>query len=118
ASANAMDQLLDSLLDISRLDAGVMTPVVRAFDPRPVLERIVAEQASAARSRGLQLRLRASAGWVRSGPMLFGRIVGNLVSNAVRHTHDGTILVACRRRGAHLRVEVRDNGPGIAPESQ
>lgn len=118
ASANAMDQLLDSLLDISRLDAGVMTPVVRAFDPRPVLERIVAEQASAARSRGLQLRLRANAGWVRSDPMLFERIVGNLVSNAVRHTHDGTILVACRRRGAHLRVEVRDNGPGIAPESQ
>jgi len=120
ASASAMDQLLDSLLDISRLDAGALTPTLRVFDPGPILERIRDEQAAAAGARELVLRLRLGAAplSVRSDPMLFERIVSNLVSNAVRHTRNGTILIACRRRGDTLRVEVRDNGPGIALESQ
>lgn len=118
ASAGAMEQLLDSLLDISRLDAGVLTPAVRSFDPAPILMRIRDEQAPAADGRIIRLRLSAGRDWVRSDPMLFERIIGNLVSNAVRHTHKGTILIACRRRGNRLRVEVRDNGPGIATESQ
>jgi len=118
ASAAAMEQLLDSLLDISRLDAGVLTPAVRNFDPTPILARISDEQTPAAQGRAIRLRLHAATGWVRSDPMLFERIVGNLVSNAVRHAREGMILIACRRRGDRLRIEVRDNGPGIATESQ
>mgnify|MGYP001446450192 FL=1 len=120
ASASAMEQLLDSLLDISRLDAGVLVPVVRSFDPAPILERIRDEQRPAARARGIRLYLRqpATQRYVRSDPMLFERIVGNLVSNAVRHTRDGSILIACRGRGDALRVEVRDDGPGIPAEFQ
>jgi CheY-like chemotaxis protein len=120
ASADAMEQLLDSLLDISRLDAGVLVPAIRSFDPAPILERIRDEQLPAARARGIRLHLRlpATAQHTRSDPMLFERIVGNLVSNAVRHTRDGTVLIACRSHGGKLRVEVRDNGPGIPVESQ
>ncbi|ENO90671.1 hybrid sensor histidine kinase/response regulator [Thauera linaloolentis] len=118
ASADAMEQLLDSLLDISRLDAGVLVPAIRSFDPVPILERIRDEQMPAAHGRGIRLRLRTIPAHVRSDPMLFERIVGNLVGNAVRHTRDGSILVACRSRGDTLRVEVRDNGPGIPAESQ
>ena len=119
-SASAMDQLLDSLLDISRLDAGVLTPELHTFDPAPILARIHAEQAATATAHGIRLRLRPgrSHNHVYSDPMLFERIVGNLVGNAVRHTRDATVLIACRRRGDMLRVEVRDSGPGIARESQ
>lgn len=119
-SASAMDQLLDSLLDISRLDAGVLTPELRTFDPAPILVRIDAEQAAAAAARGIRLRLRLGRSHKRvySDPVLFERIMVNLVGNAVRHTRDTTVLIACRRRGDMLRVEVRDSGPGIAHESQ
>ncbi len=120
ASASAMEQLLDSLLDISRLDAGVLTPKLRTFDPRPILARIHDAQAAASFAHGIRLRLRlgTTQPLVYSDPVLFERIVGNLVGNAVRHTRNATVLIACRQRGDLLRVEVRDNGPGIALESQ
>ena len=118
ASAEAMENLLDSLLDISRLDAGVLNPVTRNFGVQHLLERIVTNQRPAAEDRGLRLILRPTASWVCSDPVLLERIVVNLVSNAIRYTPRGTILIACRRRGDRLRIEVRDSGVGIPPESQ
>ena len=117
-STDAMEGLLDSLLDISRLDAGVLTPEITVFDMHAKLEHIVAAQSSAASARGLRLRLRCTPCWARSDALLFERIVANLVSNAIRYTPQGVVLVACRRRGERLRVEVRDSGLGIAPEDQ
>ncbi len=118
ASAEAMNNLLESLLDMSRLDAGVLTPNRQRFALQPVLARIAAEQRASAEERGLRLKLRPSTHWAESDPVLFERIVTNLVSNAIRYTPRGTILIAVRRRGALLRVEVRDSGIGIAPDSQ
>ena len=118
ASTEAMEGLLDSLLDISRLDAGVLTPEPSVFDMHAKLEHIVAGQTSAAAARGLDLRLRCQPCWAVSDPLLFERIVANLVGNAIRYTPQGRVLVTCRRRGERLRVEVRDSGPGIAADDQ
>ena len=118
ASAAAMEDLLDSLLDISRLDAGALQPKVRSFALQPLIEHIAEDSRSTAEARNLRLRVRPCAAWVRSDPILLQRILTNLVSNAVRYTHDGSVLVACRRRGQRIRLEVRDSGVGIAPEAQ
>lgn len=117
-SAQAVEDLLDSLLDISKLDAGVLCPSPRPFPLQPVFDRVEAAQRPAARERGLALRLRQTAHWGLSDPVLFERVLSNLVSNAVRYTRHGSVLVACRRRGDQLRIEVRDSGIGIPPESQ
>lgn len=118
ASAEAMENLLDSLLDISKLDAGVLEPHISIFPLQPILDRIAAEQRPRADTQDLLLRTRPTPLWVESDPVLFERIIGNLVSNAVRYTRKGRILIACRRRGERVRIEVRDNGVGIAAEAQ
>lgn len=118
ASAEAMEDLLDSLLDISRLDAGVLQASVRAFPLQPVLERIAATQRAAASDARVSLRIRPTDAWGASDPVLFERILGNLVSNAVRYSPAGKVLVACRRRGDTWRIEVRDNGIGIPQHAQ
>ncbi|MBR0567918.1 response regulator [Azoarcus sp. L1K30] len=118
ASAEAMDNLLDSLLDISKLDAGVLHPSPRAFELHPILERIAASQRPAAEERELRLKARHTACWAYSDPVLFERIITNLVSNAIRYTEAGSILIACRKRGDKVRIEVRDSGLGIPAESQ
>lgn len=119
ASADAMEKLLDSLLDVSRLDAGVLRPTMRVFELRALLTRIVAAHEPAAAERGLRLGLRACDAWVRSDPLLIERIVSNLISNAIRYTRKGGVLLACRRQGDGLvRIEVRDSGIGIPAERQ
>lgn len=118
ASAEAMENLLDSLLDISKLDAGVVTSSPRAFALGPLFERIGSEYAHAARERGLRLRVPATTLWINSDPVLFERILINLVGNALRYTPQGAIMVTARRRGDHALIEVRDSGVGIDPENQ
>lgn len=118
ASAGAIENLLDSLLDISRLDADVVRPNVRAFALQPLLDRIATEERPGAPAGELELKARPTDAWISSDPVLFERILGNLVGNAVRYTRKGRVLVACRRRGDRLRIEVRDNGMGIPAESQ
>src|SRR5207237_2829343 len=82
-----------------------------------LLQKIETTFDQAARETGLRLRVRRSDAWVRSDAMLLERILLNLVSNAVRYTSRGGIVVGCRRRGEMLRIEVWDSGPGI-PEDQ
>lgn len=118
ASAGAIENLLDSLLDISRLDADVVRPNIRPFALQPLLDRIATEERPGAQGGELELKARPTEAWISSDPVLFERILGNLVSNAVRYTPKGRVLVACRRRGNRLRIEVRDNGIGIPVESQ
>lgn len=118
ASAEAMDNLLDSLLDISKLDAGVLHPKPRAFALHPILERVAAGLRPAAEDRDLRLKARQTSLWGYSDPVLFERIINNLVSNAIRYTVRGSILITCRKRGHAVRIEVRDSGLGIPPESQ
>lgn len=117
AARKELDEMFNSLLDISRLDAGMLTPKITEFPIAHLLQKIERTFNQATREKGLQLRIRRSNAWVRSDPMLLERILLNLVSNAVRYTLRGGIIVGCRRRGETLRIEVWDTGPGI-PEDQ
>lgn len=116
--AQSLDNLFDGLLDISKLDANAVEPDVDVFPLAPVFNRLRIQFAPQATAKGLELRVVASTAFVRSDAMLLERILRNLVSNAVRYTVRGKILVGCRRMGAKLRIAVYDTGPGIAPEHQ
>ncbi len=118
ASVAAMRNLLDGLLDISKLDAGVLTPHFEDFPINPLLQRMESSFGSAAREKGLTLRAVPSRLVVRSDSMLLERIVLNLVSNAIRYTARGGIVVGCRRRGGRARIEVWDSGMGIPADKQ
>ncbi|BBO14598.1 MULTISPECIES: MASE1 domain-containing protein [Bradyrhizobium] len=117
ATRKEMDEMFNSLLDISRLDAGMLIPYITEFPIGRLLQKSETAFDQATREKGVRLRVRPSDAWVRSDAMLLERILLNLVSNAVRYTLKGGILVGCRRRGEMLRIEVYDTGPGI-PEDQ
>jgi signal transduction histidine kinase/ActR/RegA family two-component response regulator len=114
-STQALDSLFNAILDISRLDAGVVEPAPVAFPLHPLIERITDDHAEEALAKGLELRCAPTRAVVRSDPILVERILRNLVSNAVKHTERGRVLVGCRK-GSPLRVEVWDTGPGIAAD--
>lgn len=117
ASAAAMEALLDSLLDISRLDAGALQPRIQPVELQGVFERVAASILRAASEHDVRLVIRTTGAWVESDPILLERVVANLVGNAVRYAPGGRVLIACRRRGERWRIEVRDNGIGIAADS-
>jgi signal transduction histidine kinase/CheY-like chemotaxis protein len=117
AARKEMVEMFNALLDISRLDAGILTPKITEFPIARLLQKIETTFDQATREKGLRLRVRGSDAWVRSDAMLLEPILLNLVSNAVRYTLRGGIIVGCRRRGEMLRIEVWDSGPGI-PEDQ
>jgi signal transduction histidine kinase len=113
ATVCEMTEMFNSLLDISKLDAGVLTPKIVEFPIARLLQKLEATFDQAAREKGLRLRVMPSDAWVRSDALLLERILLNLVSNAMRYTLRGGIIVGCRRRGKTLRIEVWDSGPGI-----
>jgi signal transduction histidine kinase/integral membrane sensor domain MASE1/CheY-like chemotaxis protein len=113
AAVGEMNEMFDSLLDVSKLDAGVLTPKIVAFPIARLLQRVETTFGQATRDKGLDLRVVRSEVWVRSDALLLERILLNLVSNAVRYTSRGGIIVGCRRRGETLRIEVWDSGSGI-----
>jgi len=116
--AGTMCEMFRSLLDIARLDAAVMSASRQSFAMQPMLDRAVEQFEAQARAKGLGLRVRPTGAWVRSDPRLLQRILDNLVSNAVRYTGSGQILIACRRLPAgRIRLAVYDSGPGV-DESQ
>jgi signal transduction histidine kinase/FixJ family two-component response regulator len=117
ASVTAMNDLFNALLDISKLDAGALAPNLTRFPVADLLKHIEATFARAAREKGLRLRFARSEAWVESDFILLQRILLNLVSNAVRYTDRGGVVVGCRRRGDRLRIEVWDSGIGI-PKDQ
>ncbi len=112
-----MSEMFTALLDTSKLDAGVVETNVTAFPIGQLLQRIEGVFGGPAREKGLSLKVVPSTAWVRSDAVLLERVLLNLVSNAVRYTRQGGIVVGCRRRGQELCFEVRDTGPGI-PEDQ
>jgi signal transduction histidine kinase/CheY-like chemotaxis protein len=116
AALHSVDDLLSSLLEIARLDVAPPAIEPRDFSVRRFLERIVAEHSAEARHRRLRLDLIGSEALVRTDPRLLERIVRNLLSNALRYTPTGLVLVAIRKRPTRLRLEVRDSGIGIPRE--
>jgi signal transduction histidine kinase len=118
-SVEAMSGLLDSLLDISKLDAGVIEPQVQEFTIDALLHRIVQDFSPIALKRNITFRVHPIDATVLSDPILLERILTNLISNAIRYVaQNGNVMVACRKRGEHIRIEVRDNGPGIPVDEQ
>jgi PAS domain S-box-containing protein len=116
-SLDGLNVLLDSLLDVSRLDAGIVQPRLTNFSLATLLGRVQAEFGPLSADKRLTLKVLPTAAIVRSDPTLLERIVQNLLSNAIRYTVGGRILVGCRTRGQTLRIEVWDQGIGI-PEDR
>jgi signal transduction histidine kinase len=108
--------LLDNLLEFSRVDAGIVKAAVASFPVQRLLDQLRAEYTVQASAADLELRIRPCRAFVRSDPVLLSRMVGNLVSNAIRYTDEGRILIGCRRVAGKLRIEVHDSGIGIAKE--
>jgi signal transduction histidine kinase/CheY-like chemotaxis protein len=117
AAVASMNELFNALLDISRLDAGVLVPSISEFPVDQLLKRVEMTFTAAAREKDLRLRVVSNSAWIRSDFILLERILLNLVSNAVRYTQVGGIVVGCRRRAGILQIEVWDSGIGI-PEDQ
>lgn len=118
AACTASSDMLNTLLDFSRIEAGVVRPHTQPFLLQPLLNKLEVEQAVQANAKGLVYRARETQAQVFSDPALVELILRNLVSNAIRYTEQGGILVGCRQRANGLSIEVWDTGVGIAPAHQ
>jgi len=113
-----MDNMFRTLLDVSKLDAGAVNPQITAFALAPLFSRMRLEFEPQARAKGLELRMHRCSAFAKSDPALVERILRNLISNAIRYTDHGRVVVGCRRHSGALRVSVYDTGIGIAPHEQ
>jgi Na+/proline symporter/signal transduction histidine kinase/ActR/RegA family two-component response regulator len=118
ASFRAAEDLLDALLDTSRLDAGSYRADVSNVALSDLFESLTAQFAVLSQQRGLRLRVVPTRLAVRSDPQLLRRILQNFISNALRYTREGAILLGARRVGSEVCIEVWDTGPGIAEEQR
>jgi len=112
-SLTSAEELLSALLDISRLDAGAMPTNLREFGINEILEPLHAEFSAIALERGLRFDQVDCRARVLSDPKLLRRVLQNFLSNALRYTEHGRVLLGCRRRDGHLVIQVWDTGPGI-----
>jgi len=114
SSVDALDGLLSALLDISKLDAGAIDPQPQPVALDAIFARLGSDYAPVALERGLKLAIVPTRAAVRTDPVLFERILRNLVDNALKHTSRGGVVVGVRPRGREIAIEVHDTGPGIA----
>jgi two-component system, sensor histidine kinase len=117
-SVEALEGLFNALLDISKLDAGVVQPNVRHMSLDRLLNHLCAEYIPQARAKGLDFQYRRTGIVVQSDPMLLETMLRNLISNAIRYTKAGEIRIESTRRDNSVSVDVIDTGVGIAPEHQ
>lgn len=117
SALRSVEHLLGALLDISKLDARAVEAEPRPMPIAAILTPLESEFRALALARGLRLRVRPSSAVVMSDPGQLRRIVQNLVSNAIRYTRRGGVVVGCRKRGGQLRIEVWDTGVGVAPQN-
>ena len=115
-SVEALRELLEALLDLSKLDVGAINPHPKPFALQGLLSRLAADFGRIAEEKGLALTVVPTSLWVRSDPLLLKRILLNLISNALRYTEQGRILVGCRRRADEVELIVADTGVGIDPD--
>lgn len=112
-----IEDLLKSILDISKLEAGAITPSFQPFPLEELFSSLAVDIGPMARSKGLDLTWRRNTFAVMSDPLMLRRILQNLLANSVQYTEQGAVMLAARRRGADVRIEVWDTGPGI-PEAE
>ncbi|HVV63216.1 MAG TPA: hybrid sensor histidine kinase/response regulator [Pseudolabrys sp.] len=118
ASLEAVEEIFGALLDISRLDSGAMRPELANFRIDELLRQIEVEFAPTASAKGLTLTFAPCSLVVRSDRRLLRRLLQNLVSNAIKYTPRGRVLVGCRRQGERLRIDIYDTGVGIPKSKQ
>ncbi|WP_029012684.1 hybrid sensor histidine kinase/response regulator [Niveispirillum irakense] len=118
AALRSVEQLLGDLLDVTKLDSGIIKPnrTIVAIDD--ILRPLTGELRALAERHGLALRWVPSRAYVDTDAVLLRRILQNFLANALRYTPHGRVLVGCRRVGTHLRIEVWDTGPGIPEDRQ
>lgn len=117
AALRSMRDLLTAILEISRLESGVVEPRLADVPLAPLFAQLTAEFGPLAEAKGLTLRCVRPYAVVRTDASLLERILRNFLSNAIRYTESGRVLIGCRRDGGSLRIEVHDTGPGI-PEAE
>ena len=117
---SSVEALLDALLDIAKLDSGAIKAAPSSLAVGPLLQSLADAFAPLAARNGMELRLVPSAAWIETDPALLRRVLQNYLSNAIRYGRGESprprVLIGCRRAGDRLRIEVRDCGPGIAPD--
>ncbi|MBY0322829.1 MAG: response regulator [Reyranella sp.] len=118
AVIGSLGGLLHGLIDVSRLDAGLVPVDRRPIPLAQLISGLGEEYGAQARDRGVSLRVVASRAWVDSDPVLLKRILDNFLSNALRYASGGRVLVGCRRRGSSIEIQVVDTGPGIPADQQ
>ncbi len=118
SSVEALEGLFNELLDISKIDSGKVKPEITDVSVTALFDRLRMDFEPEAFDRGLSFRMPSRSAWVRSDPVLLERILRNLISNAMRYTRTGGVLVSTRLRKGKLRFEVWDTGMGIAPDDQ
>ena len=116
SSALSLDSLLNSVLDISRIDAGVLKPKPEPIAIQEVFDQMIRDYAVAARDASIDLQCRPTPLGVYADPILFARICQNLLANALKFCEGGRVLLTARARGERVLIQVWDQGAGIAPE--
>jgi signal transduction histidine kinase len=112
----SMSRMLDVLLDINQIEAGVVEPNISAFPVMSLLQDLFDEFSTTATYRGVDMLVVRSSRFVRSDPVLLEQMLRNLVSNALKYAPGKRVLIGCRLSGSHLMIEVRDSGIGIPSE--
>ena len=118
ASPVAVEEIFQSLVDISRMDAGRLEADIQPVNLENLLERLRVEFDPIARNKGLEFDIVASSSWVRSDPQLLHRLLQNLISNVIKYTNEGKVLLGVRHRVGLIEIQVLDTGPGIPAARQ
>ena len=116
SSLGAAEEIISTLLDISKLDAGALEADISTFNINDLLRHLATEFSAIANDQGLELHVVPSSAWVKSDAKLLRRVIQNFLSNATRYTESGKILLGCRRLNGYLRIEVTDTGPGMSED--
>ena len=113
----SVEDILGTILDISRLDSGVLKPEIKQTSIQDIFNQLSVEFAPMAERRGLKLIFVSTSSWIYTDAKLFRRLLQNLISNAIKYTRKGKVLIGCRAQGENIRISVYDTGIGI-PKSQ
>ena len=116
-TVGAMSEMLNTLLDINQIEVGTINPEISSFPINTIFDQLRNEFAYHANAQNLGFHMVACKSWIDSDARLLGQILRNLLSNALKYTREGKVLLGCRRHGGMLRIEVWDTGIGI-PESE
>jgi signal transduction histidine kinase/CheY-like chemotaxis protein len=115
---STIEELLGTILDLSKLEAGAVRPSVQVLQLADLFRGVAVDLEPISRSKNIALKMRPTSALVMSDALMLKRILQNLLANSVQYTEQGGVLLAARRRGDTIRIEVWDTGPGIAASEQ